>query len=198
MRIGTTLFIVAALAAAAPSSAQDKSTAVRDALLGAIRLPEETREARVLGVPERDIRTILGTAREQRVPLGVLHEVLVIQNEAVREHGPVDNFGAFVQSKLKQGMRGRDLSAAIRAEHAAHGIGKGKKLKDHGNSYGHAPEGVKDAMKAEAKGKGGKPETAGHADDDHGKPDAAGASDAHGKPDAPGKSGGKAGKKGGS
>ena len=47
------------------------------------------------------------------------------QSRAIDEHGPTDNFGAFVQSKLDQGLRGRELSDAIRAEHAAHGKGKG-------------------------------------------------------------------------
>jgi hypothetical protein len=177
MRTSTWIFTVAALAVAAPGAAQESSTAIRDAILGAARLPEDTREARILGVPESDIRAIFGAAREQRLPAGVLHEVLVSGNESIREHGPIDNFGAFVQSKLAQGLRGRDLAAAIRAEHAARGIGRGNKLR--------APDGPGASGAAGDKAKGG-------------KPDQAGKSGQGGKPDSPGKSGDNAGKKGGS
>lgn len=190
MRTSTWIFTVAALAVAAPGAAQESSTAIRDAILGAARLPEATREARVLGVPESDIRAIFGAAREQRLPAGVLHEVIVSGNESIREHGPIDNFGAFVQSKLAQGLRGRDLAAAIRAEHAARGIGRGNKLKA---TDGPGASGARGAPGSAAgdKARGGKP-------DEPGKPDQAGKSGQGGKPDAPGKSGDNAGRKGGS
>src|SRR5687767_15243513 len=58
------------------------------------------------GIPAYEATLVIDTARVVR-----------------REHGPVDNFGAFVQSQLAQGKRGRELAAAIRAEHARSGKG---------------------------------------------------------------------------
>jgi hypothetical protein len=214
------LILAAAALAAAPAAAQESSTPIRDALLAAIRLPEATREARELGVPERDIRTMLTTARERRLPVGVMTEVIVTQNTAVREHGPVENFGAFVQSKLDQGLRGRELAAAIRAEHAARGIGRGKRL----GMPGAAGAGLDRAREATGgarevgPGAEGRPGAAPGRSDPPGKPDKAGKPDAPGrpegagrteatpaqgqKPELPGRSGekgaGNAGKKGGS
>jgi hypothetical protein len=106
-----------------PAHAQDAATD-KATLLRALRLPTATHEARVLGMPDRDIRTILGMSRENRIPVGVLTETFEEQNKAVREYGPVDNFGAFVQAQLSAGLRGKDLAAAIKTEHMAHGKGK--------------------------------------------------------------------------
>jgi len=203
------LLALAVLAAAAPAAAQESTASPRDVLLAALRLPQVTQEARVLGVPEKDLQTIFDTARERRIPAGVLTDVMVSENEACREHGPVENFGAFVQSKLSQGLRGRDLAAAIRAEHAARGIGRGKSLRAKGagaaKGAGHSDEahGRSDAPDKAAPGKGapgGKPDAAGApsmggpADkSDPGMPSKGGP----GKSDAPGKGAGKSGGKGG-
>jgi hypothetical protein len=142
-----TLVLATALAAA-PSAAQESSSMVAS-VLQALRLPRTTLEARTLGVPESDIRAILDKAREKRVPAADVNELFEHENRAIREHGPVDNFGAFVQSRLNEGLRGRDLAEAIRAEHAAHGKGKG---------HGGMPEAEKGKGHAKtpaaAKGKG--------------------------------------------
>ena len=133
---------------AAPSAAQESSGMVAS-VLQALRLPGTTQEARTLGVPESDIRAILDKAREKRVRASDVNELLEHENRAIREHGPVDNFGAFVQRRLDEGLRGRDLAEAIRAEHAAHGKGKG---------HGGTPEAAKGKGHAKtpeaAKGKG--------------------------------------------
>lgn len=94
-------------------------------ILGAARLPVSTAEARREGVNSDEIRGVLEAMRGAGVPA---HEaVAVIDTARVvrREHGPVDNFGAFVQSQLAAGKRGRELAAAIRAEHARQGKGPG-------------------------------------------------------------------------
>lgn len=184
MKLARFVLAAVALAIAAPVAAQDSPNTI-EGLLKAIRLPQETQEARILGVPERDIRTILTTGREQRVPAGVLTEVLVVENESIREHGPVDNFGAFVQAQLQQGKRGRDLAAAIRAEHAARGKGKGA-IRGHGGASPVNPsEGASDG----AKGRSGER-----------RPDAPGNQAEKAKPNEAGKSGDAPGKggKGGS
>jgi len=107
------------------------------------------------------------------VPAGSLAELFAEENDAIRKHGRIDNFGAFVQEKLAAGLRGRELAAAIHAEHAARGIGKGRPA-EAGKPGAHPGS-------SGSVGKPGKPVDA----DEHGN-----------KPDSPGKSG-EAGKKGG-
>jgi len=138
---------------AAPSAAQESSSMLAS-VLQALRLPRTTQEARTLGVPESDIRAILDRAREKRVSAGAVNELFETENKAIREHGPVDNFGAFVQRRLDEGLRGRDLAEAIRAEHAAHGKGKGADMPGAAKGKGHAEE-----QPSAAKGKGHAGET---------------------------------------
>jgi len=173
MKNSLRMTVLVALLAAVPVAAQESSSGFLQELLQAARLPTVTREARVLGVPERDLQTIFAAAREHRIPAGNLAEVLSEENKAIRQHGPVDNFGAFVQEKLDAGLRGRELAAAIHAEHAARGMGKGRP--------------------AEAGKPGRQPGASGSVD----KPDRPGSVEEQGgKPDTPGKSG-ETGKKGG-
>ena len=168
--------VLVGLLAAVPAAAQDSGNRLLQEVLQAVRLPTVTREARVLGVPERDLQAIFTTARERRVPAGSLAELFAEENDAIRKHGPIDKFGAFVQEKLDAGLRGRDLAAAIHAEHAARGIGKGRPAE--AGKPGAHPGSSGSVGKP---GKPGKPVDA----DEHG-----------GKPESPGKSG-EAGKKGG-
>lgn len=187
MKIRTALPALALALAAGPSAAQLSTDTRLGSILQAIRLPKATQEARVLGVPEPDIRVILDRARAQQLPPAVVTEVMEGSCESMREHGPIDNFGAFVQGKLDQGLRGRELAAAIKAEHAARGKGKGhlKHRDDHGDDHGHdhdamAAPGGPNAVKGRERAAqpGGKPDAAG-------KPGAAGKSD-----EAKGKKGG--------
>ena len=92
-------------------------------ILAASRLPVVADSARREGTFNEDVRAVLEAMSKSRVPA---HEATVILDSARaarREHGPVDNFGAFVQSQLAEGKRGRELAAAIRAEHARQGKG---------------------------------------------------------------------------
>ena len=94
-------------------------------ILVATRLPVVADEARREGAASGEIREVLEAMSRARVPA---HEATVILDSARavrREHGPVDNFGAFVQTQLAEGKRGRELAAAIRAEHARRGKGNG-------------------------------------------------------------------------
>src|SRR5687767_5788416 len=109
------------LAWAAPAGAQLPDW-VSDILVAA-RLPVVADSARREGTANESIRDVLEAMTKSRLPA---HEATVILDSARasrREHGPVDNFGAFVQSQLAQGKRGRELAAAIRAEHARAGKG---------------------------------------------------------------------------
>lgn len=121
---------------------------MKQRLLRAIRLPGTVQEARTAGVPEEEIRGTLVKGRERNVPAGEMQELLEVEVESVKEHGPIDNFGAFVQSKLDQGLRGRELAEAIRMEHSARGQGKGKAS---GKSGGKEMKGEMEHGKAQGK-----------------------------------------------
>ena len=173
-RIG--ILVLATALAAAPVAAEDSPSIV--SLMQSLRLPRATQEARLLGVHDRDIRDMFDIARENRFTAGDLYDVFEARNASIREHGPVDNFGAFVQAKHREGLRGRDLAAAIRAEHAAHGKGKGWVEGNAGHSEGRGEPGVRGSEgrkpgNADKLGpKGGKPEGAGKSGERGGKPDA--------------------------
>ena len=115
------MFLALSLGLTSPLAAQLPDW-VNDILVAA-RLPVAADEARREGASSSDIRAVLEAMSKARVPA---HEATVIFDTARvvrREHGPVDNFGAFVQSQLAEGKRGRELAAAIRAEHARRGKG---------------------------------------------------------------------------
>jgi hypothetical protein len=115
------LVVAMSFALAIPAEAQLPDW-VSDILVAA-RLPVVADSARREGTANESIRDVLEAMTKSRLPA---HEATVILDSARmahREHGPVDNFGAFVQSQLAQGKRGRELAAAIRAEHARSGKG---------------------------------------------------------------------------
>jgi hypothetical protein len=101
---------------------------LRQDILRAIDLPRAAAELRAAGVPIDEVQNAIETARRRRVPAAETEEVLSETSRAVEEHGPIENFGAFVQTQLESGLRGRDLAAAIRAEHQRNGIGRGRRL----------------------------------------------------------------------
>ncbi len=101
--------------------------AKRERLLRAARLPREAQECRRKGVTDADMKETLRAAKRKGLKADETADLTSEQRKAIDEHGPVDNFGAFVQSKLDEGLRGRELAAAIRAEHAKRGKGKGFK-----------------------------------------------------------------------
>ncbi len=126
-----TLILAAAIVGGvliAPSDTQAQTTdaeAVRDRILAVLGIPARAEEIRQAGVPDSSVRSVLDILRAKQLPAKDVEDILVVERDAAREHGPTDNFGAFVQSRLDRGLRGRDLAAAIRAEHAARGKGKG-------------------------------------------------------------------------
>ncbi len=67
---------------------------------------------------------MLDVLSKQSVPAEEAAGILEAESKAAAEHGPTDNFGAFVQAQLASGKRGRELAAAIRAEHQARGKGR--------------------------------------------------------------------------
>jgi hypothetical protein len=113
------------LAAASPLSAQATSEWVTR-LLDASKLPVSAAGARAEGASNEEVSSVLDVLKREKVPPEQAREILDEERASRREHGPVDNFGGFVQSKLDAGLRGRELAEAIRAEHVARGKGKGK------------------------------------------------------------------------
>jgi hypothetical protein len=189
LALGLCLAPLAAEAAAPETKGADEANkgAAKDRILGALDLPIKAQALRKAGADEKEVKAGLKAAKDKKAHPKDVAELLDAAAKATKEHGPVDNFGAFVQEKLGAGLRGKDLAEAIRAEHEA----RGKKGKGHeGKGEGKGPD--------EAKGpddKGGKPEDAGDegkgAPDDKGKPEGAGgegkAPDGKGAPDDKGK-----------
>ena len=93
-------------------------------LIAAADLPVLAVQLRNEGVPAIEVRQTIDAMVAARLRAHEARELLGHERDAIRDHGPVDNFGAFVQSKLSAGLRGRDLAAAIKAEHVARGKGK--------------------------------------------------------------------------
>jgi hypothetical protein len=124
-------------------------------VLTAALLPVSAAEARDAGVPDAQVRDILGVLRRTKLPADDARRVLDEEVRVVREGGPKDNFGAFVQTQLDAGLRGRELADAIREEHRRRGIGhpdeKGK-----AGAAGQDKAGGRD--NAKPKGEPGKPE----------------------------------------
>lgn len=94
-----------------------------ESIFGSLGLPEAVTEARQGGVADATIVEVLERMRRTGVSAADAEEILAQEVEVVRAGGPVDNFGAFVQSQLDAGLRGRALADAIRAEHRRMGIG---------------------------------------------------------------------------
>jgi hypothetical protein len=125
-------------------------------LLKATRLPDRVQAVREKGVPDAEVRDALRAARSKRVHAGDMSDIADEQGKAIDQHGPIENFGAFVQSKLDEGLRGRELAAAIREEHARRGIGKGKKLegdRSRGQKPSKAAKPNEEGAKADRTGK---------------------------------------------
>src|SRR5688500_12726820 len=95
-------------------------------ILTAAPRPIVTTEARREGIDSEEIRAVLEAMGRSGIPAHEATLVIDTARAVRRDHGPVDNFGAFVQSQLAAGKRGRDLAAAIRAEHARQGRGDRK------------------------------------------------------------------------
>lgn len=110
-----------------PLAAQDVVQEGAD-ILRAILLPRVSEILRERGVPVEEVESAIEGARRSGVPASEATEVFEGAVVSVEENGPIENFGGFVQQQLERGLRGRELADAIRAEHAARGIGRGQRL----------------------------------------------------------------------
>jgi hypothetical protein len=118
------------------AQSQPLDSAAIEALRRVLRLPQTTADARQAGVSDSAIRVVLDQIRRRGVPAGDAQEVVEAETEAVKAGASKDNFGAFVQSQLAAGKRGRELAEAIRAEHARQGHGPKGAGAAHGHEHG--------------------------------------------------------------
>ena len=98
-------------------------TSLQD-ILTAAQLPVAAADARDAGVPGPLVQKVLDALHRSGLPPEDGYLVLQEETRVVREGGPVNNFGAFVQSQLDAGLRGQELAQAIREEHRRMGIGR--------------------------------------------------------------------------
>jgi hypothetical protein len=107
------------------TSGQAAAERVRERAMAILGIPTRADEIRREGVPDSSVQRILDILIERDTPPETVEEILTVERDVLREGGPRDNFGAFVQAQLAQGLRGRALADAIRAEHARQGRGPG-------------------------------------------------------------------------
>lgn len=96
-----------------------------DEIRSIINLPAAAEKARESGVSKEDIRIILDEAGSRKLPPAETGAILQECGAAAKENGPVENFGDYVRSCLNEGLRGKDLAAAIHEEHRRRGKDKG-------------------------------------------------------------------------
>lgn len=139
-------FVIVLSVAASSVAAAQRPDWVQQ-VLDAARLPLAAALARQEGVPDSVVRVSLQALQNAKVNPADAKEVLDEARQEQRDHGPVGNFGAFVQSKLQAGLRGRDLAAAIHAERAQRADSAGAV---HGNAKGAMAAGQHGAKNASA------------------------------------------------
>lgn len=113
------------LALAQEEAETGKDASLMERIQKAADLIKTSKEAREAGIPEEEVAEVLKGARERGLSPEEAEEVLAVSTAAAEESGPVDDFGAFVQAKLDEGLRGQELAAAIHEEHRQRGKGKG-------------------------------------------------------------------------
>ena len=123
-RLGSLILFTAA--AASVAAQQPLPQTPKQKAVATTALPEIVAEARQVGVSEGVIRGILDSLQRRGVPANDAESVLRDEVAAVKAGAPKENFGAVVHAQLARGLRGRDLAAAIKAEHARRGTGKPK------------------------------------------------------------------------
>ena len=104
-------------------AAQSEAPTLAARVAAAAALPALAQEIRGSGVTETELTSLFDVLRTKNIPAPDAKVVLEEEWSAAREHGPVRGLGSFVQARLDEGLRGRELAAAIRAEHAARGTG---------------------------------------------------------------------------
>ena len=95
-----TAMLSLALLVAGPALADEKGADSAE-VRAALELPAKAQVLRAEGVEDAEVKKALDGAKERKVKASEAGEALDGAADAVREHGPVDNFGAFVQEQLE-------------------------------------------------------------------------------------------------
>ncbi len=126
-------------------------------LVGAAALLAKAQALRDRGVPANEVAEAVRAAKGKGLSASEASDMLDSAEDAAEENGRIDKFGSFVQEKLDEGLRGRELAEAIKAEHEARGIGGGNgKGGKHGK--GKSPDGGEEGGSDAAPGEEGKGE----------------------------------------
>lgn len=86
-------------------------------------LPAQAQALRDAGLDADEVRSALVASKAAGLKAADAAALLASSVEPVQEHGPVASFGSFVKQQLDAGLRGADLSGAIRTEHENRGLG---------------------------------------------------------------------------
>jgi len=123
MRASMTLLALAVLAVpvGAQQPAQQDSS-----IWDILHLPQTVEEGRRAGIPSGSIWAVLDSLRRRGVPGADAGQIVRDEVDAVKVGAPPENFGKYVNAQLARGLRGRELAAAIHAEHARRGMGQGR------------------------------------------------------------------------
>jgi hypothetical protein len=161
MRLTLAVLTGALLAAPLAAQQQPDSTTIKaqERIAAILGIPRRADEIRRTGVPDSTLRGVLDILVKERVPAKEAEAILVAERDAAAEHGPTDNFGAFVQAQLASGKRGQELAAAIRAEHQARGKGKPANA-GRPDAAGRRPDDSPQGGRPEGAGRGGRPDDA--------------------------------------
>jgi hypothetical protein len=152
------LLLGSGLMLASPGSATDRMGF--DAVQ-ATRLPVMADDLRQMSVPESDLREILEAARARG--MGASEATDALENvKGSEKEGHLDNLGTYVKSKLEEGLRGRELAAAIHEEKAR------RRGDPPGHAHGHDQEHGQEGRGNENAGRG-RDEDRGGGNADHGK-----------------------------
>ena len=119
------MMVLALAALAAPVGAQQPRQQV-SSIWDILNLPQTVDEGRRAGIPSGSIWAVLDSLRRRGVPGADAGQIVREEVDAVKGGAPRENFGKYVNAQLARGLRGRELAAAIHAEHARRGIGRGK------------------------------------------------------------------------
>jgi hypothetical protein len=148
--------LVALAALAAPAGAQQQPPPDDIGIWDILKLPQTVEEGRRAGIPSGSIWGVLDSLRRRGVPASDAGQIVRDDIDAVKAGAPPENFGKYVNAQLARGLRGRELAAAIHAEHARRGIGQGRgKPQRAGAAAGRDRQDVPDTAKG--KGRGRKP-----------------------------------------
>ena len=118
MRAAMMVFALAALATQV--GAQQRDSSIWDIL----NLPQTVEEGRRAGVPSGSIWAVVDSLRRRGVSGADAGQIVRAEVDAVKGGAPPENFGKYVNAQLARGLRGRELAAAIHAEHARRGMGR--------------------------------------------------------------------------